>query len=117
LRGGAQSGPNYRAESVAATRALLAKAGVPERVMIDASHGNSEKDPQRQVDVVDAVLQQKRAGDRTIRALMIESHLVGGRQDLGSGPLTRGQSITDACLSFDATDTLIRGLAERLARR
>jgi 3-deoxy-7-phosphoheptulonate synthase len=117
LRGGAQSGPNYDAASVATTRALLAKAGLPERVMIDASHGNSEKDPQRQLAVIDAVLRQKRSGDRTIKALMIESHLIGGRQDLGAGPLTRGQSITDACLSFDATDAAIRELAERLARR
>ena len=52
--------------------------------MIDASHGNSGKDPARQADVVDAVIRQKRAGDRAIRALMIESHLVGGRQDLGT---------------------------------
>src|SRR5262249_28199681 len=117
LRGGVQSGPNYDAASVAATCALLAQAGLPERVMIDASHGNSEKDPHRQRDVVDAVLHQKLTGDTAIRALMIESHLVGGRQDLDAAPLVRGQSITDACLSFDATDALVRDLADRLSRR
>jgi 3-deoxy-7-phosphoheptulonate synthase len=117
LRGGAQSGPNYQAASVAAACALLAKAGLPERVMIDASHGNSEKDPLKQIDVVEAVIRQKEAGDRTIRALMLESHLLGGRQEPVARPLTRGVSITDACLSFERTDALIRGLAERLARR
>ena len=117
LRGGSESGPNYGAAAVAATRALLANAGLPERVMIDASHGNSEKDPLRQADVVDAVLRQKLAGDRTIRALMLESNLLGGRQDLAARPLKRGMSITDACLSFERTDTLIRDLANCLARR
>jgi 3-deoxy-7-phosphoheptulonate synthase len=117
LRGGSESGPNYGAAAVAATRALLANAGLPQRVMIDASHGNSEKDPLKQAAVVDAVLRQKLAGDRTIRALMLESHLLGGRQDLAARPLKRGMSITDACLSFERTDALIRDLANRLARR
>ena len=90
--------------------------GLPERLMIDASHGNSGKDPARQIDVVNAVLAQIARGERRIRALMIESFLVGGRQDLGAGTLRYGQSITDACLSFAETETLIRHLAQRLPR-
>ena len=116
LRGGSESGPNFDAPAVAAAAQLLANANLPQRLMIDASHGNSGKDPARQVDVVDAVIRQKRGGDRAIRALMIESHLVGGRQDLG-GALRYGQSVTDACLGFDETGALIHRLADEVAPR
>jgi 3-deoxy-7-phosphoheptulonate synthase len=116
LRGGSESGPNFDADAVAAAAKLLAKANLPQRLMIDASHGNSGKDPARQADVVESVIRQKRAGDRAIRALMIESHLVGGRQDLG-GTLRYGQSVTDACLGFDDTAALIHRLADELAPR
>ena len=116
LRGGSESGPNFDADAVAAAVQLLAKANLPQRLMIDASHGNSGKDPARQADVVDSVIRQKRAGDRAIRALMIESHLVGGRQDLG-GTLRYGQSVTDACLGFDETAALIHRLADEVAPR
>jgi 3-deoxy-7-phosphoheptulonate synthase len=116
LRGGSESGPNFDAPAVAAAAQLLANANLPQRLMIDASHGNSGKDPARQVDVVDAVIRQKRGGDRAIRALMIESHLVGGRQDLG-GALRYGQSVTDACLGFDETAALIHRLADEVAPR
>jgi 3-deoxy-7-phosphoheptulonate synthase len=114
LRGGSETGPNFDASAVGAAAALLAKAGLPQRLMIDASHGNSGKDPARQVDVVASVLTQIAAGERRIRALMIESFLVGGRQDAGSLPLRYGQSITDACLGFAETDALVRNLAQRL---
>jgi 3-deoxy-7-phosphoheptulonate synthase len=114
LRGGSETGPNFDAGAVDAAAALLAKAGLPQRVMIDASHGNSGKDPARQVDVVESVVQQVAAGERRIRALMIESFLVGGRQDAGTSPLRYGQSITDGCLGFAETDVLIRRLAQRL---
>ena len=116
LRGGTESGPNFDADAVAAAVQLLQQARLPQRLMIDASHGNSGKDPARQVDVVDAVIRQKRAGDAAIRALMIESHLIGGRQDLGSA-LRYGQSVTDACLGFDETATLIRRLAKEVTPR
>ena len=115
LRGGSETGPNFDAAAVAHAIGLLAKANLPQRLMIDASHGNSGKDPLRQADVVEAVIAQKRNGDRAIRALMIESHLVGGRQELGSSTLRFGQSITDACLGFSETQTLIRHLADSLA--
>ena len=116
LRGGSESGPNFDASAVAAAVQLLVRARLPQRLMIDASHGNSGKDPARQADVVDAVIRQKRAGDRAIRALMIESHLVGGRQELGS-TLRYGQSVTDACLGFDETATLIHRLADEVTPR
>ena len=108
LRGGSESGPNFDADSVAAAVRLLAKAGLPQRLMIDASHGNSGKDPARQIRRRRFGHSPEAAGDRAIRALMIESHLVGGRQDLGEAPLRYGQSITDACLGFDDTEALIR---------
>ncbi len=83
--------------------------------MVDCSHGNSEKRPERQVAVIAEVLAQRQAGRRALVALMIESHLVGGRQDLDAGPLKYGQSITDACLAFDDTKRAIEKLAEGLA--
>jgi len=116
LRGGSESGPNFGSTAVAGAARLLAEAGLPQRLMIDASHGNSGKDPLRQVEVVDAIIRQKHAGDRAIRALMLESQLVGGRQELQTRPLRYGQSITDACLGFTETESLIRDLADRLAR-
>ena len=116
LRGGSETGPNFDADAVAGAVQLLAKARLPQRLMIDASHGNSGRDPARQADVVDAIIRQKRAGDRAIRALMIESHLVGGRQELGTA-LRYGQSITDACLGFDETTALIHRLADEVTPR
>ncbi len=112
LRGGADSGPNYAAAHVKAARQALARAGLPEIVMIDCSHGNSEKDPARQPAVAEDLATQIRAGETSIRALMIESHLVGGNQSLDSKNLTYGQSVTDACLGFDETAELLYRLAE-----
>ena len=108
LRGGTR--PNYDAASVEAALALLRRAGLPEAVMVDCSHANSGKDPERQPDVARTVCVERRAGNRALRALMIESHLIGGRQDIG-GTLRYGQSITDACLGFDATRDLLLTLA------
>jgi len=115
LRGGTVSGPNFGAGAVSDALGLLNRAGLSETVMIDCSHGNSEKDPSRQIAVVDDVIEQRAAGQRGIRALMIESHLVAGRQDLTASPLTYGQSVTDACLGFDDTAALIRKLATALS--
>ena len=114
LRGGSATGPNFDAASVHAAVELLDAAGLPPRLMIDASHGNSAKDEARQKNVVETVAKQARS-DRSIRALMVESHLVGGRQDIGKGPLVYGQSITDACLSFPDTERLTLDLADALA--
>ena len=112
LRGGNQ--PNFDAASVAAAQAMLTEAGLATTVMVDCSHANSEKDPERQVDVANNVCTQRTQGNADLRALMIESHLIGGRQDIG-GELTYGQSITDGCLGFEATRALMHELASQLA--
>ena len=110
LRGGAA--PNYDAASVAAACDVLARHGLEPTLMIDASHGNSAKRHERQLDVADAIAVQLEAGDRKIVGVMVESNLVDGRQDLLPGrPLIRGQSITDACLGWDDTVKLLDRLA------
>jgi 3-deoxy-7-phosphoheptulonate synthase len=111
LRGGRD--PNYDAEHVAAACQLLGQAGLPTRLMIDASHANSAKRAENQVRVVDDVATQLEGGERRIVGVMVESHLVGGRQDLIPGrPLVYGQSITDACIDWPASV----GVLERLAK-
>jgi len=114
LRGGSGSGPNFGHEAVTAALSQLRAANLPEVLMIDCSHGNSEKRPERQLEVIENVLAQRLAGQVALKALMIESHLVGGRQDLGAGALAYGQSITDACLGFKDTERAIEALAMRL---
>ena len=114
LRGGTETGPNFGREDVARARAQLRSAGLAESIMIDCSHGNSEKDPERQLAVIDDVLAQRLAGESALKAIMIESHLVGGRQSLDSDTLVYGQSITDACLGFDATRRALQELANGL---
>ena len=114
LRGGAVGGPNFGREAVGAATAKLRAAKLPEVVMVDCSHGNSGKDPARQVAVLDDVVAQRTAGEAALKAVMIESHLVGGRQDAASKTLTYGQSITDACLGFDDTRRALEAAASRL---
>ncbi|MEV5649346.1 3-deoxy-7-phosphoheptulonate synthase [Nocardia sp. NPDC052254] len=119
LRGGS-SGTNYDAESVAQACLRLEKAGLPRRVVVDASHGNSNKDHAKQVDVVTDIANRIAAGDRTVVGVMMESFLVAGRQDLTLGhaaELTYGQSITDACLDWDTTAIQLDRLADAVARR
>ncbi len=112
LRGGSDTGPNYSAENVAKAVALLKAAGLPPAIMVDLSHGNSEKDPRRQRNVAQSLAEQLANGESPIRGVMIESHLVAGRQDIGDlTKLTYGQSITDACLSFDETVRVLELLA------
>ena len=114
LRGGSETGPNFGADAVAEALVRLERAALPEVLMIDCSHGNSEKGARGQIGVVGAVIDQLGQGQRGIRALMLESHLVAGRQQVTADPLTYGQSVTDACLGFEDTATLIRRLAEAL---
>jgi 3-deoxy-7-phosphoheptulonate synthase len=110
LRGG--KAPNYDAESVAATSHLLEKAGLPARLMIDASHANSGKNPQNQPKVIEAVAAQVEAGGPIV-GVMVESHLVGGRQDLVPDErLTYGQSITDGCIDWDGSVAILERLAQ-----
>jgi 3-deoxy-7-phosphoheptulonate synthase len=118
LRGGNVSGPNYGVEAVRGAAALLAARGLPEVLIVDASHGNSQKQHARQRDVSFDVAAQLEAGTSAIRGMMLESHLVGGRQDQVAGrPLVYGQSITDACLAFDDTLPILDRLAEAVTRR
>lgn len=112
LRGGNE--PNYPPDAVANALALLRSAELPETIMVDCSHANSAKDPERQPEAARSVCEQRLAGNRALRAIMVESHLVGGRQDIGP-KLRYGQSVTDACLDFEATRALLLDLAERLS--
>jgi 3-deoxy-7-phosphoheptulonate synthase len=116
LRGGKQ--PNYDAGNVDAAAKNLAHAGIPARIMIDCSHGNSGKDPVNQVQVGNAVAAQIAAGDERIFGIMIESHLKAGRQDLLPGKtLVYGQSITDACVGWEDTHVLIDALMGAVRER
>ena len=110
LRGGKH--PNYDMFSVDDASALLLKAGLPARIMIDASHANSRKIPARQVDVTSDIATQVARGSRSIFGLMLESNLVEGRQDVVAGQaLTYGKSITDPCMSWEDTESLLQELA------
>ena len=116
LRGGKQ--PNYDAASVEAAAKGLAEAGMSARLMIDFSHGNSSKNPQKQVDVGHDVAAQVAAGDERIFGIMLESHLKGGRQDLIPGKtLQYGVSITDGCISWDESRALLEELADAVRQR
>ena len=116
LRGG-KGEPNFDAAHVSGALELLGAAGLPQRVMIDLSHDNSGKDPERQPHVAAEVGRQIASGNRAIVGVMLESFLVAGRQDLGSGaPLTYGQSITDGCLDWETTVHVLDGLAARKLR-
>ena len=116
LRGGKQ--PNYDAANVNAAAKSLAEAGIPARIMIDCSHDNSNKDPHKQVAVGRDVAAQVAAGDARIFGIMVESHLKAGRQDLIPGKaLVYGQSITDACIGWEDSRTLIDTLADAARER
>ena len=115
LRGGSVTGPNFDSVAVTAALAKLRAANLPELLMIDCSHGNSEKRAERQLEVIENVLEQRLAGQEALRAVMIESHLVGGRQEPAAVGLTYGQSVTDACLAFEDTKRAIEAVATRLA--
>jgi 3-deoxy-7-phosphoheptulonate synthase len=94
-----------------ASEALLA-AGLDPRVLIDCSHGNSGKNPENQCHVMGEISRQLKAGSERVLGVMLESHLVAGRQDLVAGRALRyGQSITDACIDFGTTEALLVRLA------
>jgi len=115
LRGGGGR-PNYGAADVTAALALLADAGLPQRVIIDCSHGNSNKDHRRQPLVAEDVASQVAAGQDGISGVMLESFLIPGRQDLG-GELIYGQSVTDACMGWDTTVEVLNQLATATTKR
>jgi 3-deoxy-7-phosphoheptulonate synthase len=116
LRGGRR--PNYDAASVRGACAELARARLPQRLMIDLSHANAAKRHRRQVEVARDVVRQIAAGSRHIIGAMVESHLVEGRQDLQPGKALRyGQSITDACLGWAESVGIVETLAEAVRKR
>jgi len=115
---GSGSAPNYQPEPVRAAVERLAAVGLPERLMIDCSHGNSRKKAENQPEVARAVGEQIQGGSRAILGVMIESHLVSGRQELvREKPLIYGQSITDACLGWEETVPVLEGLAKAARAR
>ena len=117
LRGGA-TGPNYDAMSVQKTLSALRDAGMQSRLMIDASHGNSEKDYKRQPLVVREVAAQVAQGELGIAGMMMESFLLDGRQELRDpASLTYGQSITDACMGWELTVPVLQELAAAVRAR
>ena len=116
LRGGKT--PNYESGHVRAAAAMLEGAGHAPRLMIDFSHANSAKRPERQRDVCRDVAGQIASGEDAVMGAMIESHLVAGRQDVVEGqPLTYGQSITDACIGWGETVEMLEELAEAVTAR
>ncbi len=117
LRGGSETGPNYDSGFVETTGERLAKHGLPARVMVDFSHGNSGKDHARQRAVCQDVCRQVAGGSDGIFGVMIESHLIEGRQDLGPDALVYGKSVTDACIGFGETVDLLNLLAESVRKR
>ena len=116
LRGGSK--PNYDGASVGAAAKALAEAGVPVRLMIDFSHGNSSKKPEKQVEVAQDVAGQLAGGDTRIFGVMAESHLKAGRQDLVPGKeLVYGMSITDGCIGWDDSRKVLAELADGVRQR
>jgi 3-deoxy-7-phosphoheptulonate synthase len=116
LRGGKK--PNYDADSVNYAASELEAADLPAKLMIDFSHANSQKQHLRQIDVAHDVATQIANGDTRIMGAMIESHLIAGRQDvIPEQALTFGQSITDACIGWDDSETILRELAAAVHQR
>ncbi|MDX2352553.1 MULTISPECIES: 3-deoxy-7-phosphoheptulonate synthase [Pseudomonadaceae] len=114
LRGG-HSGPNFDEDSVAKARDTLLRQGIAPRIMVDCSHANSGKDPLSQPAVLASIIDQRMAGDSTLRGVMLESHLFDGCQPL-SGKLKYGVSVTDGCLGWAGTEAILRRAADRLRR-
>jgi len=111
---GSDSGPNYSPKHVAEAERLLKKAGLDPVVLIDCSHGNSGKDPNRQGEVLRDIVAQRSSGTGSIIGAMLESNIVAGKQPLPSpaGELIHGQSVTDACIDWETTERLVLELAE-----
>ncbi|MBL6838688.1 MAG: 3-deoxy-7-phosphoheptulonate synthase [Puniceicoccaceae bacterium] len=118
LRGGNRTGPNYEAHAIEPILDQLAAVDLPPYLVVDCSHGNSNKDFTRQTEVARVLAEQIAAGQTGIAGVMLESHLVSGRQDyILNGTNTYGQSITDACIDFPATEAIFETLATAVQRR
>jgi len=117
LRGG-RGGPNYEAIHVAKALDLITAAGLPRRLMVDASHGNSGKDHRRQPLVATAIAEQVSAGENGLTGVMLESFLADGKQEPGPpSTLAYGQSVTDACMDFETTAAVLASLAAAVRSR
>jgi len=117
LRGG-RSGPNYEASHTAKALDLITAAGLPRRLMVDASHGNSGKDHRRQPLVAACIAEQLAAGERGLTGVMLESFLAEGKQEPGPpDTLSYGQSVTDGCMDFETTAAVLDGLAAAVRSR
>jgi len=117
---GDKFGPNYSAAHITDTKRKLAERGLPEVIVVDASHGNSQKNHQRQIEVVRDLAKQVASGEQAIRGVMMESNLVAGRQDLDRRHPERlqyGLSVTDACVDLDTTEAMLAELAEATRAR
>ncbi len=115
---GASSGPNYSAADIERTQKLLHEHGLQQRIMIDCSHGNSQKDYKKQMLVAEDLCQQLKSGQQAICGVMVESNLVAGQQALThKAQMTYGQSITDACIAWDETVTMLHALAKAVQVR
>lgn len=117
LRGGDKSGPNYDVDSIITSERLLEKYGLPVNVIVDCSHGNSEKNHNNQVKVVSSVCDSIRAGHVSVKGVMLESHLKSGRQNYSQEHMEYGMSITDACLSLAETIPLLQKLDQPGVKR
>jgi 3-deoxy-7-phosphoheptulonate synthase len=117
LRGGKQ-GPNYGTEHVQKAANELTKLGLTPRLMVDCSHDNAAKDHNRQPVVLQDIAEQLMSGSRSIMGVMVESHLVAGKQSIPKNlsQLTYGQSITDACVDFGVTAGMLRSLAQSVTQ-
>ena len=116
---GAGDRPNYDSQSVAAAAAALKHGGLPERLLVDCSHGNSSKDWRRQPAVAADLAGQVARGSPYVAGVLLESHLVEGRQDIVNGRtgLRHGQSVTDACIGWEQTVDVLDGLAAAVRER
>jgi 3-deoxy-7-phosphoheptulonate synthase len=111
LRGG-KDGPNYHREQIEDTQAMLRQNKLPERIVVDCSHANCNKDYRKQAWVIEEVIQHRRRGFSSVKGFMLESHLRDGRQDIPAGPdplsrLEYGLSVTDPCLGWESTSALL----------
>jgi 3-deoxy-7-phosphoheptulonate synthase len=117
LRGGA-NGPNYDAANIDECERRLNSGGLNSSIMVDCSHANSNKDYRNQPVVLESVAKQIAGGNNAITGVMIESHLHSGNQSIGNGAdLAYGVSITDACVGWAETETMLRGLHSQLSVR
>lgn len=117
LRGGSDTGPNYQPSFIRDAKTALVDQALAPSLIVDCSHGNSEKQHTRQLDVAQNLGRQIAEGETAIRGVMLESHLVAGQQDIKATPLIYGQSVTDACLALDDTMTALASLANAVRER